>query len=135
LAKEQADWFSQDGSLVKKGNLRIANIEHNTARDLFHKMAIKRLPTMQLYFPKDGKLQKVQEFPCAPGQFHVVEDLVASYVKHQAMTCKRNNQSKTKNFDLETTLENGGSLVMEHIEREKGAKSKFWSLLRGTSTP
>jgi hypothetical protein len=51
------------------------------------------------------------------------------------MTCKRNNQSKTKNFDLETTLENGGSLVMEHIEREKGAKSKFWSLLRGTSTP
>jgi hypothetical protein len=90
---------------------------------------------MQLYFPKDGKMQKVQEFPCAPGQFHVLEDLVASYIKHQAMTCKRNNQLKTKNLDLETTLENGSSLVMEHMKHEKSATSSLWSLLRRTSTP
>lgn len=66
LAMMHGDVFDSDGVLVKKGQMRFAQVEYGDNRILCKAMGISRLPFVQLYKASTGK---IDEFVCGPRDF------------------------------------------------------------------
>jgi len=123
---------------VKRGDIRIVNIEYSAGRELCQKLGIKRLPTVQFF--RGG--EKLQDFCCPPTQFHRVQDLVKGYTKKQKTAIGATNKptsSGGSDADFEKVLDQGRSLVQKHLELEAASadsssagtpKKRFWNRFR-----
>jgi thiol-disulfide isomerase/thioredoxin len=68
LAHEHGDLYDNHGALVQDGDIRFAEIEYSQNVKLCKTFGIKKLPYVQIYKAKHGR---VDEFVCGPRDFNV----------------------------------------------------------------
>ncbi|KAI2502236.1 thioredoxin [Fragilaria crotonensis] len=98
--------------LLKRGNVRFAEVEFGANAELCRSLGIKKLPNVHIY--KGTELGRITGFPCGPSKFGMLED-----------TLQRFRTMSDDDLKLEKTLEEGGELVDQilqtlHKERDNG---------------
>ncbi len=111
LARQHGDIMDENGELIKKGNVRFAQVEYGANVRLCKTFGIKKLPYVQMYKPPLGK---IAEFVCGPKFFE--ERLTSRVEKYLSMT--------DEEIKFDRDMEEGASLVEDEILTEVKDLSK-----------
>jgi hypothetical protein len=89
--------------LLKRGDVRFAEVEFGANAELCRSLGIKKLPNVHIY--KGTELGRITGFPCGPSKFATLED-----------TLERFRTMSDDDLKLEKTLEEGGELVDQILQ-------------------